>query len=231
MSTNYQMKNNLKEVLSVLKQHNYQITTVFDIGANKGRWTADYEQILPEAQFFMFEANPKHHKPNDINPKHRWFNQVLSSPDSNEVEFYRITTNNVGTGDSYYKEHTTYYDACETITLPTCSLDQLVSDNNIPVPQLIKLDTQGSEIDILRGAATLLKSVDIIYIEVPILPYNEDAPTFDEYINSIIKCGFVPIGIDDIHIPDNILMQVDIVFMKTTLKAKVYGGKNFWKGI
>lgn len=173
------LKNNLLSVIQTLTFKGYNIDCVFDIGANKGTWTAQYEPKLPNANFFLFEANPKHQRPRNLAAKHKWFNNVLSSPDIKEVDFYSI----VGTGDSYYKEQTHHYNECDPLKLTTITLDEMVKEHSLPFPQLIKLDTQGSELDIMLGAEPIIKQTDIIIIEMAILPYNQGAPTFDDYIN------------------------------------------------
>ena len=220
------LRNNLQKVIDVLKQHNHAINVVYDIGANQGKWTSRYEKIMPNAKFFMFEANQRRKKPAAVN-KHTWFNSVLSSPDINEVMFY----DRMGTGDSYYKEDTTFYDGIMPVKLKTITLDEMVEADNIPMPQIMKLDTQGSEIDILSGATKALSAADVVQIETPILSYNEGAPGFLDYISFMIEHGFLPIGVDEVHLNDNILMQLDVVFMKKELKEQYYGSAGFWRGL
>lgn len=220
------LKNNLMSVIETLKVHQYPITSVFDIGANKGRWTVRYDKVLPNAKFYMFEANPHRTKPGIVN-KHAWFNAVLSSPDKKSVEFY----DRMGTGDSYYKEDTKFYDGVEPTKLDTITLDEIVAKHELPQPQIVKLDTQGSELDILNGATKTLKHVDIIQIETPILAYNQGAPGFMDYVSYMITQGFVPVGLDEIHISDNILMQLDIIFLRKEIKDKYYESVGFWRGL
>ena len=216
------LKNNLNSVIQHLISGGYNITSVFDVGANAGRWTAIYSKLLPKALFCMFEANPNQASPT-LASNHRWFNAVLSSPEVSKVEFYTIS----GTGDSYYKEQTKAYTSCIPITLPTTTLDKLATQHNITPPQLMKIDTQGSELDILRGAVESIKSVDILVTETAVLPYNKGAPNFNDYLSAMSELGFVPIGIEEIHISNNILVQLDIVYLKQDIKEKYYGNNGF----
>lgn len=217
------LKNNLESVIQHLTAGGYRLDSVFDIGANKGNWTAHYTRLLPNAIFCMFEANPKHTRPGKVGQQHKWFNVVLSSPDVTEVEFYSIA----GTGDSYYKEQTRAYDTCTPIKLPTITLDKMVDKHSLTYPQLVKLDTQGSELDILKGASKVIEHADIIMTEAAIMAYNKDAPNFDDYIKFFTERGYVPVGINEIQFADNILVQCDIVFLKKEIKTKYYGDKNF----
>ncbi len=218
-------RNNLNSVIQKLTSEGYNINSVFDIGANKGNWTAHYEKIMPDAQFILFEANPKQSRPSKLSQKHKWFNTVLTKPGITEVEFYSI----VGTGDSYFKEQTKAYDSIVPLKLPAITLDEIMKKYSLPYPQIIKLDTQGSELDILSGAEDVIKHVDIIVTEISMLPYNLGAPTFDDYMKFLSNCGLVPMGIEGINFVDNMLGQIDIVFMKKDIKIKYYGDDGFFR--
>ena len=216
------LRNDLTSVVQHLTSKGYVINSVFDVGANKGRWTAEYNQLLPNATFCMFEANPNQQAPK-LATNHKWFNSVLSDPDTTEVKFYSIS----GTGDSYYKERTVVYDNCTPLILPTTTLDKLVAKHSLPPPQLMKMDTQGSELDILKGANNILSGVDILVTETAILPYNDGAPTFNDYLNTMSTLGFVPVGIEEIHIALNLLVQLDVVYLRREIKEQYYGDNKF----
>ena len=218
------LPNDLNSIIVKLSANGYKIKNVFDIGANKGRWTALYEPKMSTANFFLFEANPKHTRPPGLAAKNKWFNVVLSNAETTEVEFYTAANNKLpGTGDSYYKEQTHIYNGCNSIKLKTITLDAIVIEQSLPQPQLIKLDTQGSELDILNGAKTVLKNTDVVVIETPLLPYNKGAPTFDDYINFFHDVGFVPVGIESIIFANGLLTHIDLVFLKENIKIKYYG--------
>lgn len=222
------LPNDLNTVIQTLTNRGYNITSVFDIGANKGTWTAGFAPKMRGAEFFLFEANPKHHRPTSLAPKHKWFNSALSSPDIKEVEFFTSGGAKRGTGDSYYKEQTHVYDGGESIKLKTTTLDEMVKENSLPYPQLMKMDTQGSELDILKGAEKTIKHVDIIVVETPILPYNSGAPTFDDYINTLSDNGFVPVGVEGIIFANSLLVQIDLVFLKRNINTKYYGDNHLF---
>ncbi|MGV7234723.1 MAG: FkbM family methyltransferase [Nitrosomonadaceae bacterium] len=213
----------LIDIIRFLTSEGYSIDQVFDVGANKGRWTAKYSQEIPGAHFVLFEANPNHKRPTNLAKHHLWFNAVLSSPDTKEVDFYSNASSSCpGTGDSYYKESTYHYNNCTPLSLPTTTLDALVETHTLNPPHLMKLDTQGSELDILNGAKNTLEHVDIIVTETPILPYNKGAPTFNDYVMLLNDHGFVPVGVDDTIFANGLLTHLDLVFLKKDIKLKYY---------
>jgi FkbM family methyltransferase len=206
---------NLPSFLQELMQLGISINTVYDIGAWKGYWSDNLKtSILPNAEFILFEANPAYE--NDLKRSgFKSFGVVLSNPGRDYVEFF----NGTNTGDSYYKENSTIYENQSSIQLQCVTLDQVIKHYNLPIPEFIKLDTQGSELDILRGCS-FLDQVSLIYTECPIICYNKGAPTIQDYIDFFREKKFVPIHILEIHRSEDILLQVDILFMHNSVKER-----------
>ena len=202
------MKHNkdLSTVIIELSEKGIEFNCVYDIGAHRGIWTRNYSKMLPGAQFHLFEANPNRKEPIHLSQKHKWHNVVLSKPGMGKVDFYSINR----TGDSYKKELTDHYKNCETMVLDTQTLDSM----DLPDPQLIKLDTQGSELDILRGADKALDSAKVIMVEIPVTPYNEGAPTFNDLVAFLNWRDFVPVGVHQIHKSEEIIIHFDMVLVK-----------------
>ena len=57
-------------------------------------------------------------------------------------------------------------------------------------PDLIKIDVQGSELDILKGATKVLKQCDNIILEMQYVDYNKGAPKAQEVIEYLKSIGF-----------------------------------------
>jgi len=72
----------------------------------------------------------------------------------------------------------------------TISLDELVELNDFPFPDMIKIDVQGAEKEILKGAHKTLKSVTHLIIEAQSKEYNEGAPLKEETFNYLDEIGF-----------------------------------------
>lgn len=191
---------------------------IYDIGANKGKWSDLYRRKFPNATLYSFEANPK------LNPKsaHKNFNVALYHTDNMELDFYVNTMTHHTTGNSFYKENTKQYDNESSIKLKTKKLDTLVMEEDLKLPDALKIDTQGAELDILKGASKCVENAKVIMTEMSLYEYNRNGASFDEVNTFLRKADFVPIAIEEQHWFSNILLQLDIVYIKRTENLKYF---------
>jgi FkbM family methyltransferase len=69
-------------------------------------------------------------------------------------------------------------------------LDEWIFENGEETPDVLKLDTQGSELDILRGAVNALRTVEIVEIEVEFNAIYEGQPLFWQVDAYLRNAGF-----------------------------------------
>lgn len=193
------------------------IKVVYDIGAYNGDFTRKNKKAFgKEVLFCMFEGNPHKKSPSWVGKNQTWNNVLLSKDDGQLIEFF---TRN-GTGDSYYKETdmTGAYvgSGYQTLLLSTKRLDTYIQERNIPLPDLIKIDTQGAELDILRGCDNILRNCKIIHCEVPAkgIEYNQGAPKHEEYFEFFESHGYHHKVKEKDHYSKGTLVQHDYIFMK-----------------
>jgi FkbM family methyltransferase len=75
--------------------------------------------------------------------------------------------------------------------MTTTTVDSLLSQLQLPSqPNLLVMDTQGSELQVLRGARDTLRSVDGIYVEVSEEPLYAHGCTQEEITKFLKTCGF-----------------------------------------
>jgi hypothetical protein len=70
------------------------------------------------------------------------------------------------------------------------TLDSIVKQKNFPHADFIKIDVQGSELDILKGATEAVSYCTDIFIELQHKEYNLGAPKKDEIVNYLKLQGF-----------------------------------------
>lgn len=179
-----------------------KVKVIYDIGANKGQWRGKAKSKFPSAQIESFEAS-------SLAEKHGFHHALLSDSNDRFVDWYEIQ----GTGDSYYKEkYGKHYDKVVPDKRKCVTLDTFVKEKNLARPDYIKIDVQGSELDVLRGASWVLETCHTIDSELPIIGYNEGAPNIQEYLDFFKSAGFYPFQILGEHKRPFGIVQIDMRF-------------------
>ena len=211
-------KHKLDYNLSELIKKGLDLEIIYDIGAYRGEWSKSRNKTsLKNKKFYLFEANDVN-KEFLINSKFEYFLGVLSST-KKEVNFYSRGL----TGDSYYREQSGRYDEkYKAKIVTTATLDDIVKKNNLKLPNFIKIDTQGSEIDILKGSNETLSNCNLIYLETSIIEYNLNSPSLSECIKYLDSIGFIPYDVCEIHYMDKMLVQLDILFIRKTKFLEIF---------
>lgn len=169
------------------------IKNILDIGANVGAFSNLCRSIVQDSTIYMIEANPQC-EPFLKNTGNKYYIAALSD-ENKEVTFYINANNSVCTGASYYKENGVAYIGANEIKLNTFLLDELLSSEDI-VFDFVKIDVQGSELDVIRGGKEIISKSSFVLCECPytendsVLEYNSGGCNFKEIVDEMKRCGF-----------------------------------------
>lgn len=208
--------------LNLLSTYGFSPRTILDIGAYQGDWTRMIKVIFPLSKVFMIEATPdKKSILKKVKEASGFEIALLGKKNKKSVDFYTADPRqtNITTGNSIYLEKTKYFDKKLKVKLPMITLDELVKKRKLKNIDFIKIDTQGSELDILKGGEKTIKSVELILLETQNLEYNSGAPFMEDVIIDMKSYGFRLYDIVEIHyLPTGELFQVDLLFAKKDSK-------------
>ena len=70
-------------------------------------------------------------------------------------------------------------------------LDELCNEYNVSYPDVLSMDTQGTELEILKGAIKSLKNSVAVLTEVSFLPLYENQPLFNDVNEYLTDQGFI----------------------------------------
>ncbi len=224
-----ELRTDLPSMIRRLKKSGVDLNVIYDVGAYRGKWTEGLKPHLKNGtKFFLFEPNSKF----QMELKSTGFPvfKVLLSDVSSIRTFY----SQEGSGDSYYPEKSIGNGPVTEMQLQTITLDEMFADvsNGLLPPDLMKIDTQGSEIDILKGAINLIRHLKVLILECPIVKYNQGAPDIQEYLDYVIKLGLVPFQVVEIHMLNDVFVQIDIAFVSKSVFDNHYknlDSQGFWQ--
>jgi FkbM family methyltransferase len=162
---------------------------IIDVGANVGDTCAGFLTEFPHATIFAIEpvsdvfqtlvdryrsmpgVRPFRlavgEKPGEVTfnvTRNRWCSSLLAPSER---------------GKAYYGD---WYDVVRSETVPLVTLDQFADEQALDQIDILKIDVQGLELPVLRGARELLTSgrVKVVQCEAQLVPEYEGASTFSE---------------------------------------------------
>lgn len=201
------------ERLRAMRELGFRPRTVCDAGASSGSWTRRFLQDFPGASVFMVEPLAVHQSAlatlaQASDRLSVWEGCLGGTPGT-------LTFNADGDGSSLLGGHEgNRYGTQEEVRVET--LDSLVENGICPVPDLLKLDVQGYELEVLAGAAAALGTVQAVLAEVSFVRFQEGMPLFHELLAALAARGFVVHDIVALSQRplDGALAQADVVFLR-----------------
>jgi FkbM family methyltransferase len=100
------------------------------------------------------------------------------------------------------------------VEVRTVSLDEAVGES-IERPALLKLDVQGSELEVLRGANRLLSAIDVVLVECSFEKFYADQPRAEHVVRFLHGRGFVLSGGTAPALDRRgVILQLDLIFTR-----------------
>ena len=200
--------------ISNMKRNGFVPSIIVDAGAYEGRWTEEVKSVYPSCPVVMIEANPEKVTQltavqRRLGPSVAFERALLGASARNNVTFYSMET-----GSSVMPEVTSV--PRTPVTLDMQTLDQIMAKRAVCGPALVKLDVQGYELEVLRGATQTLQFTDAIVLELSLLEYNRGAPLMAEVLAEVNALGFSMYDICGQHRRGHgrALLQLDAVFVR-----------------
>lgn len=172
---------------------------IFDVGANVGEATDEFLKSFARARVVMFEPNPE--CCSILKERFRgWSNVNLESvaigekkgslklnlfSGSNMNSLLPLSTDSENLLNQQFKE-------IGEVDVEVETIDAYCAANGINHIALLKLDTQGYDLNALKGAASLIRSMSIgvILIEVNFIPIYEKQGAFEAIHGFLDRHGY-----------------------------------------
>jgi FkbM family methyltransferase len=166
------------------------VTTIFDLGANTGQTTDVYRRLFPEATIHAFEPSAEAFAALSLN--HHGCRQIVAhrlavADRCGRLDFHRNQcdlTNSLLAPDPRSGAYVGggLLTAKETVQVDAVRLDEFCLAHQISAIDVLKIDVQGAEGCVLRGADSLLEAgrVRLVFTEVQFAPLYRDQTSFEQ---------------------------------------------------
>ena len=211
--------------LNEVKKLGIDPVTILDIGAHSGQFYSWAKYEWPDSVIWMVESNEIHESTlkNLTSGKNDEYLIAALGDEEREVTFYTRKDKPHTEGNSYYKE-ANYWDIPQLVLESKVKLQRLddlfTEDTEF---ELIKIDTQGSELDILKGGQNLVSKSSVVILEVSYVEYNSGSPLAEDvisYMKSINFDIYIEIGEHYSNEPQwkDVTVQKDLLFYRQESK-------------
>ena len=197
--------------LKRLKKQGFSPATIFDVGAYQGDFSDMCLKVWPESSIHAFEALPEK-MPKLQNrfsdKKVKITNALVGDQNTDDIQFYADET--ASSILESYELHPK-----RKLNLKMITLDGYV-EQGMPLPDLLKIDTQGYEYPILKGFEKNIGRIPVLLLELNVIEIYYQVTLAQDVIHFLSQFGFVIYDICEIHRRplDNALVNLDFVFVK-----------------
>ena len=218
---------NAFEMQKYLTKKTNEDVVIFDIGAFNGNTALLYMKLFPLSKIYSFEPFPESFSElvkntstyKDIIPINKGVGEQegVSNFNSNSFSPTNSILNTHPSGSKVWGNG--LLDTSETIEVELTTIDSFVNTHGIKNIDILKIDVQGAEYKVIKGAKETLKKgiIKIIYTEIITLPTYEGQLDFDEMISLMKSFGFKLYNFYNLSLTtEGELRQVDAIFIKST---------------
>jgi FkbM family methyltransferase len=202
-----------KHILEELRFQGYAPRTLLDIGAHVGSFTRSFLDVFPDCEPTLIEPNPFCQE--DLGKLGYEKHAVAASHEAGKATLFLTKEWLQSTGSSLYRENTPFFRDEVVIKrdVDKARIDDLFRGRRF---DFVKIDTQGSELDVLRGGEAILRHADYILVEVSLVEYNIGGARAEAVFAQLSAMGFQCTDVTDFHrlagIKDGNLLQMDFLF-------------------
>ncbi|MEM7331444.1 MAG: FkbM family methyltransferase [Chloroflexota bacterium] len=192
--------------------------TIIDIGVAEG--TPDLYEQYPNHPYLLVEANPAYQPA--LESLQKQLNAIVETVFCGEKKGETAFNIYEDPRKSSSYEISRNLTLKEQKTVPVETLDSLIEKHALTGPFLLKIDVEGAEIDVIKGATQTLQACEAIIAEASILPKLKDGPEFADLVTTLHAKGFsvFDIAAGSNHQQSGKLLQVDLIFVKTEAKFR-----------
>jgi len=167
--------------------------TILDIGSSEGKWSDAAKNVFPNSRYFLVDGDDRFES--ELSKKGYNHEICVLYKEETEVEWHKAIAE--GFVGGHLREEITPFgmdpNNFETVPTQTKLLPKVLEENDIEFDSvdLIRVDVQGSELDVLEPCKELLKNhKPVISMVVNVIEYNKGCPKLFEIMKFFDEVGY-----------------------------------------
>jgi len=209
---------NMKLLLEDILDRGVAPNYILDVGANFGNWTRMAKEVFPQSVIYMIEPLSEMEtylkKITENFPETKYFPCGAGRKNENHV----ITTwgDNLAEANCVVPENEYLKSINKQRIVPIKTIDSLIENDEIKIPELVKMDIQGFELEALNGSSKLFGKTEVFILETALFEFTKGRPLLSEIVIFMREkgyeiydlCGFLR------RPYDGAMAQIDVCFAK-----------------
>jgi len=207
----------MRPFLEFVRDLGFAPAYVVDVGANRGRWTEMARAVFPRAEFLLIEPQPEMRAPLDALcqrlPGVRWVECAAGAREETRIQ--TIWADHEGSSFLPHPQEDRLA-AGEQRPARVRRLDDLLAEDGGRVPDLVKLDVQGFELEALSGCPSIFGRTELFVMETSLYAFLPGLPLLREVIDFMAERDYEVYDVAGcIRRPvDAALGQLDVAFAR-----------------
>ena len=210
-------------LVSILNE--YRIGSIIDVGANEGQFALNMRGLGFRGKIYSFEpvkaAYEVLKRASESDDKWFVFDFALGAASGEALinvsgfsSFSSILDVNEYALERWEDSEVTHQQEISIRTLDNCASEGLIDcDSRL----LLKMDTQGYDLEVFKGALSVLPNVSCVLSELSLIPIYENMPSYSDSLTEYESHGFHVSGFYPITRNKNLtLNEVDCVLVNTS---------------
>lgn len=213
------------KIISRAKLAGVHPSTIVDVGANIGQFSVTAANIFPNATLVSIEPDPiiAEELRSNLPEAYRENVKVFAVGDTCGEVIFNVNADSQNSSilplgidrKAAFPENV----VLREIPIPLVTLDSLFSNEKLKKPILLKIDVQGFEDRVIKGAVHFLADVDWVILEISFSKLYEGESEFNSLNNMLKNLGFVFLRPLNFHLSpiNSEIIEIDALFTRSKL--------------
>lgn len=201
---------------AALKRLGFAPRRIIDVGANHGRWTRTALEYFPDAEYLLVE--PQAHLVASVQDliaagrSIRWFPVGVGGVAGRRL--LTIAPDDVSSNFGMTAEDAQAHGYSQA-EVDVVTIDALVRECGGDIPEMVKIDAEGMELEVLDGAKSLLGRSEVFFLEAAVCATGI-ANTLASIVGRMEGAGYQVIDITDLNRSPThgVLWLCELVFVR-----------------
>ena len=193
---------------------------LLDVGANKGQSVHFFKDQLPKCIIHSFEPGTTAYEELTKNTKNYsdvYINNLALGQTSGKKTFHENSSDDLS---SFLDIDEDCPKVVNEVLVEISTVDQYCNQNNIKSIDILKIDTQGYDLEVLKGAISLIKHnhIHMILIEIVFWEMYKNMPPWDVTFRFLTDNNFKLISFYELTYKNHLASWTDALFINPQYK-------------